>query len=177
MAESMNKISDAQKAAQKRYDKEKTKTLSVKYTPLDMDDYVQLREYLEQTGESVNGLVKELIHTFLTSKDKDEVAYHGIKDRSASKTNEPHIYYPYKKVKKENLEYIYKKIGRPDTDLFLEQYLRRIEKLAVDDFGDSFNEWLENRIIKIVINGNNIESRERKAHEMLRLLNIKFPIK
>ena len=36
MMKSEKKVSEAQKAAQKRYDQEKTKMLSVKYTPVDM---------------------------------------------------------------------------------------------------------------------------------------------
>ena len=36
------KISEAQKAAQKKYDK-KTKIISVKYTPTDMDKYERMK--------------------------------------------------------------------------------------------------------------------------------------
>lgn len=69
MMKSEKKVSEAQKAAQKRYDQEKTKMLSVKYTPVDMEDYEKLKEYLTESGESANWLIKELIHNFLTMKD------------------------------------------------------------------------------------------------------------
>ncbi len=53
----------AQKAAQKKYD-EKTKMISVKYTPVDMADYEKMRVYLEESGLSANQFIKGLIHTY-----------------------------------------------------------------------------------------------------------------
>ena len=46
----MRKISDAQKAAQKRYD-QKTHMISIKYTPKDEDEYYMLQNYLSHSGE------------------------------------------------------------------------------------------------------------------------------
>lgn len=42
-----NKISDSQKAAQKRYD-QKTKMVSIKYNLSEMEEYKQLKSYLEK---------------------------------------------------------------------------------------------------------------------------------
>ena len=66
MEEIKNTVSDAQKAAQKKYD-QKTKTVSIKYTPVDMEDYKRLKMYLDKTGKSTNGFIKELINDFFDS--------------------------------------------------------------------------------------------------------------
>ncbi|MCD8067924.1 MAG: hypothetical protein LUE87_03375, partial [Lachnospiraceae bacterium] len=61
MAEKENtKLSDAQKAAQKKYD-EKTKMISVKYTPVDMADYEKMRSFLDGSGQSANQFIKILL--------------------------------------------------------------------------------------------------------------------
>ena len=52
-----------QKDYQKKYDK-KTKTISVKYALHEMDDYDRMMKYLDKTGKSVNGFIKELINDF-----------------------------------------------------------------------------------------------------------------
>ena len=64
MEEIKNTVSDAQKAAQKKYD-QKTKTVSIKYTPADMEDYKRLKMYLDRTGKSTNKFIKELVNDFL----------------------------------------------------------------------------------------------------------------
>ena len=57
------KTSTAQKAAQKKYD-EKTKMISIKYSPVDMADYEKMRAHLEERGLSANQFIKGLIHTY-----------------------------------------------------------------------------------------------------------------
>lgn len=57
------KTSTAQKAAQKKYD-EKTKMISIKYSPVDMADYERMRAHLEENGLSANQFIKGLIHTY-----------------------------------------------------------------------------------------------------------------
>lgn len=56
-----------QKEYQKNYDK-KTKMISVKYALHEMDDYDRLMNYLERTGKSANGFIKELINDFFEHK-------------------------------------------------------------------------------------------------------------
>lgn len=63
---SEKKISDSQKAAQKKYD-QKTKMVSVKYTLAEMEEYTQLKQYLEKTNQSMNGFVKGLIRNYFAS--------------------------------------------------------------------------------------------------------------
>lgn len=76
MEEIKNTVSDAQKAAQKKYD-QKTKMVSIKYTPADMDDYERLKVYLDKTGKSTNGFIKELVNDFFDS-GKGEIYENAI---------------------------------------------------------------------------------------------------
>ena len=59
----MGKVSEAQKGYQKKYD-QKTKMVSVKYTPADMADYERMTAYLERTGQSTNSFIKSLVNAF-----------------------------------------------------------------------------------------------------------------
>lgn len=171
-----SKVSAAQKAAQRKYDKEKTKMLSVKYTPVEMEDYYKLKDYIEESGESVNGLLKELIHTFLENKDKSAVT-HGTIQRVTNKISQAEIYYPYTRISPDNLEYLYKIFGRTETDHFLDYFRKRTINAVVEEKGDEFNEWLEKRIINILLKSNPWADREWKLDEMYRLLKVRFPQK
>lgn len=72
MDDMKKKLSEAQRAAQKKYD-EKTKTISVKYTPANMNEYRMMMNYLVKTGESRNGFIKWLIKDFFESgRDKEK---------------------------------------------------------------------------------------------------------
>ena len=59
-----------QKEYQRNYDK-KTKMISVKYALHEMDDYDRFMNYLERTGKSANGFIKELIKDFFRNQDKE----------------------------------------------------------------------------------------------------------
>ncbi len=67
------KTSAAQKSAQKKYD-EKTKMLSIKYTPVDMADYEKMRVHLEENGLSANQFIKGLIHDYFDPEKKAVLA-------------------------------------------------------------------------------------------------------
>ena len=60
----MGKVS---KEARKRYD-EKTKRFVVRYSLSEMEIADALTDYLEETGQSVNGYLKSLIKKDLTEK-------------------------------------------------------------------------------------------------------------
>lgn len=55
------------KDAQKRYN-EKTLTFAVKYYPTDIVEGKRLKKYLEESGESANGYIKDLIKNDMDSK-------------------------------------------------------------------------------------------------------------
>ena len=68
----MGKVSEAQKGYQKKYD-QKTKMVSVKYTPADMADYERMTAYLERTGQSTNSFIKKLINAFFENGESTKV--------------------------------------------------------------------------------------------------------
>ena len=81
----MGKVSEAQKGYQKKYD-QKTKMVSVKYTPADMADYERTAAYLERTGQSTNSFIKKLVSAFFENGErlnvvipfKEDLAEEGI---------------------------------------------------------------------------------------------------
>lgn len=167
MNKNNGKVSDAQKAAQKRYDRDKTKMVSIKYTPLDMNDYDRLKEYLNESGETANRLIKELIHQFLESSNKKSVNFVSG-NRTANKYNEGIIIYPFQEIKKENIEYLYSNFTREDVEYLLKQYRKMLIKKIVIENGQKFNEWIEKRI-RIMVVENIKLSTEGKGYELLRL--------
>ena len=60
----MKKVSTAQKQAQKKYDI-KTKTIAVKYTPANMNEYKAIMKHIKENEMSANGFIKGLIRTYL----------------------------------------------------------------------------------------------------------------
>ena len=166
MIQSRGKVSEAQKAAQKKYDQEKTKVISIKYTPVDMLDYFEFKKYLEENGESANALIKELIHNFLMTKDKHSVS-HGVKNRSVNKIEEAHTYYPYRYMNQDTIESLYQSLGRYVVDEMLETYRTQMEEVAIKGFAEKYNKWLEDRIIKILIGSNPKLSTEGKQFEFV----------
>ena len=61
------KVSEAQKRAQKKYD-EKTKKVSLNFSPQTMPVHDKLKEYTNETGKSVNGFIIELIERFFENE-------------------------------------------------------------------------------------------------------------
>ncbi|MCD7807537.1 MAG: hypothetical protein LUH19_09415 [Lachnospiraceae bacterium] len=88
MEKENTKVSEAQKAAQKKYD-EKTKVISVKYTPVDMADYEKMRSFLDESGQSANQFIKSLIHDYLDPEKKavrEEEGRRMAMERTAEKS-------------------------------------------------------------------------------------------
>ena len=93
MEEIKNTVSDAQKAAQKKYD-QKTKTVSIKYTPADMEDYERLKKYIDKTGKSINGFIKKLVNDFFDSGNGE--IYETVIEKRLHSTQS---YYNYVNIK------------------------------------------------------------------------------
>ena len=66
MEQAKKTISNAQKAAQKKYD-QKTKMVSIKYTLSEISEYRRLKNYINRTGQSTNKFIKTLINNFFES--------------------------------------------------------------------------------------------------------------
>lgn len=122
-----------QKEYQQKYDK-KTKMISVKYVISDMKDYNRLKKYLEQTGKSANGFIKELINDFFERKK-----YEMNDSRIAE-------YFTDYEVSGELLDKLEKTVGTVKYDLIMDCCKDNIESdiyMAFCDRGCTFDEWIE----------------------------------
>lgn len=62
-------VSEQQKKAQRKYDK-KTKTISIKYTPVDIEDYNRLKTFIDSKPSvniNMNKFIKNLINEYFES--------------------------------------------------------------------------------------------------------------
>lgn len=144
MAEIRNIVSESQKAAQKKYD-QKTKMVSIKYTPSDMNEYQRLKTYLDSTGQSTNGFIKKLINDFFESgQDKNKVDY-CPKSPVEEKRNKGKEYYPCSWIDAESLQFFYDKFGQKAMDEVIKEYLDIVD-FEVEDIlegkGCDFDEWV-----------------------------------
>lgn len=126
MEETRNTVSNAQKAAQKKYD-QKTKMVSIKYTPSDMSDYRRLKSYLDRTGQSTNGFIKRLINRFFESGQDRETNFNQTKDPVREKRARQESYYPYYFIENETMQLIYDKLGQTGLDCILDRFAEIIE--------------------------------------------------
>ena len=131
---------ERQRGYQKKYDK-KTKVISVKYVISDMDDYDRFKKYLERTGQSANGFIKELIKDFFASGR----SYYGI---HPSKEYEKMEFYKYAEISDESLEKLKDILGNDDEkynivlDLYA-NYLQSEIETALFDKSCEFDEWVD----------------------------------
>ncbi len=159
----MGKVSESQKAAQKRYDK-KTKMVSLKYTPKDIDQYDRLQEYLEESNESANGFIKRLIADFLSGNETYRYGANNIADDA---------YNPFKGIKEKNIQYLYKHFDKEFVNEILNKYKYMMTHKIQQEQANKFNEWVEHRL-KVLVENDPKTSKARKSFEMVRLFNIKF---
>lgn len=135
------KISEAQKAAQKKYDA-KTKTISIKYTPADMRDYEELADYLKQTGQSANGFIKKLVKEFLNIT---EIVVNPV---VSEKEMEAGAYLKFGDFDEEKLEKLSKilKGNKEKYNIVLDCYAEMNAdeiKEALIEKADGFGEWVD----------------------------------
>ena len=172
MAEIRNIVSESQKAAQKKYD-QKTKMVSIKYTPSDMNEYQRLKNYLDSTGQSTNGFIKKLINDFFESGQDKNNAQNIPKDPVQEKRRIKEEYYPCSWIDAESIQFFYDRFGQKAMDEVIKEYLD-IVNFDVEDIlegkGCGFDEWVSD--IKDRINDNefqgytNEEILKKLIHEM-----------
>ena len=172
MAEIRNIVSESQKAAQKKYD-QKTKMVSIKYTPSDMNEYQRLKNYLDSTGQSTNGFIKKLINDFFESGQDKNNAQNIPKDPVQEKRRIKEEYYPCSWIDAESIQFFYDRFGQKAMDEVIKEYLD-IVNFDVEDIlegkGYGFDEWVSD--IKDRINDNefkgytNEEILKKLIHEM-----------
>lgn len=122
-----------QREYQRKYDM-KTKMISVKYVLCDMDDYDRLKKYLEKTGKSANGFIKELINDFFEHKKYE------INDRRVAD------YFKAYNVDGELLDKLKNIVGEERFNMIMDCNKSNIETELYDayiDRGDDFDEWIE----------------------------------
>ena len=143
MEEIKNTISDAQKAAQKKYD-QKTKTVSIKYTPADMEDYERLKKYIDKTGKSINGFIKELVNDFFESGQNQKPVEDKMITPLQKKRRKQEEYYPYCNVSSDGIQFFYDKFGENIADNILDEF-ECIVKSGIEEVleskGDGLDEW------------------------------------
>ena len=150
---------ERQRGYQKKYDK-KTKMISVKYVKHDMDDYNRLKKYLEQTGKSANGFIKELINDFF-EKEKYVLNRKRIAD-----------YFVDYNVSVELLNKLKDTVGEEKYLIIMEYYRDCIvDELdsTYNDKGDMFDEWIEQFLEDIECGEINIDVPEKEFREMIHI--------
>lgn len=170
------KISDAQKRAQKRYD-EKTKTIAVKYTPANMDEYEQLMQYLSDTKQNKNSFLKKLIKEHLCNI-KEEPLKTGMVEKKKIETNkkkveeklsEHRIFCPYKGIRESCLQFMYRNFKEEDIDNLLAIYAFQLEN-EVDKYAKRRTEEF-NKIIATAISDAEDNLRKDKNNKKYILQN------
>ncbi|WP_024346859.1 hypothetical protein [Lacrimispora indolis] len=146
MEESKNKVSLSQRKSQKKYD-QKTKMISVKYTPFDMKEYDRVKNYLDMTGQSTNGFIKSLINNFFeTDQDKMQTSNQVNTNPVIDKRFETTEYEPFSYIDEENIQYLYDKFGEEGMKKVLNEYFSCIDFYVKDIFeqrGYEFDEWVQ----------------------------------
>ncbi len=152
MDDSRKKVSDAQKAAQRRYD-QKTKTISVKFTPRDMGELNRLQSYLARTGQSANALIKELIKKHLDAEETSKIQQTKVE----AKRDEAKKYYPFCYIEEETLQFMYDNFSEEIVDKLLNDMYKRFDLYLHDDciltVNENFQDWVEDQIEEMVENG------------------------
>lgn len=136
-----NKVSKSQKEAQKKYD-QKTKTVSIKYTPVDMEDYKRLKVYLEKSGKSTNKFVKELINAYFES-GKGEI-YDSVIEKKLHTTQE---YYNFATVNIDNIQPLIDYFGNSLIRQILNVYMSIIKKAIINGREEAeikLKDWIQN---------------------------------
>lgn len=138
-------ISNAQKAAQKKYD-QKTKMVSIKYTPSDMNDYQRMKNYLDKTGQSTNKFIKSLINNFFESGQDQIFSERKVKSPIEERTEIQKKYYPYCEVYYDDLKFLYDSFGQKTMDSVLNEFEDIIDSALdniLEETGSGFKEWVD----------------------------------
>lgn len=140
------KISDAQKRAQKKYDT-KTKTIAIKYTPANMDEYEQLMQYLSETNQNKNKFIKNLIREFLYTVNENKNVS-NVKE----KRDEAKLYYPFANFDMRNIRLIEMANKYNNRIDYLEEFNNRLEidiKNLIENKSYVFEEWLNEKKVRV----------------------------
>lgn len=163
MEEIKNTVSDAQKVAQKKYD-QKTKTVSIKYTPADMEDYERLKSYIDETGKSINGFIKKLVNDFFDSGNGE--IYKTVIEKRLHSTQS---YYNYVNIKMDKVQPLSDYFGELIVRMMLREYDRILKDSMVNKRADcemKLSNWLDD-VLKSIENGDFEGKTKGERHKIL----------
>ena len=164
MEEIKNTVSDAQKAAQKKYD-QKTKTVSIKYTPADMEDYERLKKYIDKTGKSINGFIKKLVNDFFDSGNGE--IYETVIEKRLHSTQS---YYNYVNIKMDKIQPLSDYFGELIIRMMLREYDRILEDSMVNQRAEceiKLGNWLDD-VLKSIEKGDFEGKAKGERYKILR---------
>lgn len=145
MEQAKKTISNAQKAAQKKYD-QKTKMVSIKYTLSEISEYRRLKNYINRTGQSTNKFIKTLINNFFES-GQDQIDYtNKVKSPIEERTEIQKKFYPYCEVYYDDLQFLYDSFGQKTMDRIFCEFEDIIDSALdniLEETGSGFKEWVD----------------------------------
>lgn len=145
MEQAKKTISNAQKAAQKKYD-QKTKMVSIKYTPSNMNEYQRLKNYLNKTGQSTNKFIKTVINNFFDSGQDQIFSERKVKSPIEERTEIQKKFYPYCEVYYDDLQFLYDIFGQKTMDRIFCEFEDIIDSALdniLEETGSGFKEWVD----------------------------------
>ena len=134
------KVSEAQKRAQKKYD-EKTKKVTLNFSPPRMPVYDKLKEYTNETGKSVNGFIIELIERFFENeKPAVTKALTQKFDRSNTSSDMPPIFYD------KYSQYYCEFVDDEHIEILNGLFGGAVTEILLSEFNDNLGDGLDNII-------------------------------
>lgn len=110
-----------------------------------MEDYERLKRYIDETGKSINGFIKELVNDFFESgQDQKPVEDKAIIPLQ-KKRQKHEEYYPYYNVSSDGIQFFYDKFEESIADNILDEY-EYIVKFGLEEVleskGNGLDEWV-----------------------------------
>lgn len=165
----------AQKVAQKKYD-QKTKMVSIKYTPVDMSEYRKLKNYLDESNQSANSFIKDLIKNFFENIGKNRMLLNW--NENEKKQNEPFEYFPYSYIEAENLQFLRDTFGEKTTNKILDEFIVDKYEFEVNDLveqnGCNFDTWVDEIKARMVDGEFQSGTKEEICEKLVEDLNHNF---
>lgn len=161
---SESKISDSQREAQRRYD-QKTKMVSVKYTLSELEEYMQLKEYLEKTNQSMNGFVKKLIRSYFVS-GKGEIYERPLEE----KLHRTQTYHKYKNISIDDVQPLIDCLGKTVTQILLSRYeiiFEEMVKSEREEYETKLLIWIE-EVVRREEHGEFADMRKAEKYNILK---------
>lgn len=143
-------VSESQKKAQTKYDREKTKLVQAKYTQSDMEIYEKLQQYVKETGTPINSLIKQLIKDFLESDSANEPIKKQTDIEKLYDKTENYSLFCY--VSKLMIKLMNKSLGLEESIDVLETLSTYIEEsifYVLEENGEKFNKVVQIYLKKI----------------------------